>query len=208
MNWLDITTFPFIRDKSPSQGEFVFMLWSNWIETKQYVSKDLCYLPKKTMTTYSQIRPQVSTFSNMPFLPFGHHIEKQEDPIVHTNNKIKKGQVDQCYGTCVDIDWISRKQWILPTPSLNVQWQKLISPHVRKTKRVLDSGFHSLDSGFLASGTWILDSTLWIPDSLVVEPGFRIAIVSGIPDSFSWIPHSKAKNSGLLYKAIDTLRKL
>ena len=62
------------------------------------------------MTTYSQIRPQVSTFSNMPFLPFGHHIEKQEDPIVHTNNKIKKGQVDQCYGTCVDIDWISKKQ--------------------------------------------------------------------------------------------------
>ena len=68
---------------------------------------------------------------------------------------------------------------------------KLISPHVRKTKRVLDSGFHSLDSGFLASGTWILDSTLWIPDSLRVEPGFRIPIVREIPDSLSWIPHSK-----------------
>lgn len=147
MNWLDITTFPFIRDKSPYHGEFVFMLWSDWIEAKRYVSKDLCYLPNKNMTTYSQIRPQVSTFSKMAFFPFRRHIGKREDPIVHTNNKIKKGQVDQCYGTCIDIDWISKKQWILPTPPLNVQWQKLISLHV----------IHSLDSGFIASGTWIPD---------------------------------------------------
>ena len=144
----------------------------------------------------------------MAFLPFSRHIIKGEDPIVHTNDKFKKGQVNQCYGICIDTDWISKKQWILPTPPLNVQWQKLISPHVRKSERVLDSGFHSLDSGFLASGTWILDSTLWIPDSLPVEPGFRIPIVREISDSLSWIPHSKAENSGLLYKAIDTLRKL
>ena len=127
----------------------------------------------------------------MEFLPFSRHIVKGEHPIAHTNDKFKKSQVNQCYGICIDTDRISKKKWILPTPPLNVQWQKLISLHVRKLRQ-----------------SWILDSTLWIVDSLPVKPGLRIPIVSGIPDSFSWIPHSKAKNSGLLYKAIDTLRKL
>ena len=35
-----------------------------------------------------------------------------------------------------------------------------LSPHVRESKRVLDSGFWILDSGF-----WILDSGFRIPDS-------------------------------------------
>ena len=43
----------------------------------------------------------------------------------------------------------------------------------------------SLDSG----------STPWIPDSLSLELGFRIPIVSGIPDSLSCTPDSKAQNS-------------
>ena len=43
----------------------------------------------------------------------------------------------------------------------------------------------SLDSG----------STPWILDSLSLELGFRIPIVSGIPDSFSCIPDSKAQYS-------------
>ena len=158
----------------------MFTHWSDWIEAKQYVIKDLCYFPNNT---YSQTRPQVSTFSNIAFLPFRRHILRGEDPIVHTNDKFRKGQVNQCYGFCIDTDWISKKQWILPTPPLNVQWQKLISLHVRKTETVLDSGFHSLDSGFFASGTWIRNCI-----SLV---GFRIPLAEfripkwRIPDYFT-----------------------
>ena len=40
-----------------------------------------------------------------------------------------------------------------------------VSPHIRESKTVLDSGFHAvdsrfqqLDSGFFVSGTWIPDS--------------------------------------------------
>ena len=50
--------------------------------------------------------------------------------------------------------------------------------------------------------SWILDSTPWIPDSwywvsdfLIAESGFRIPIVSGIPESLSCIPDSKAQDS-------------
>ena len=37
----------------------------------------------------------------------------------------------------------------------------------------------------------------WIQDSLFVELGFRIAIVSWIPDSLSCFADSKAQDSGL-----------
>ena len=47
----------------------------------------------------------------------------------------------------------------------------------------------------LDSTQWIPDSRYWIPDSLSVELGFRIPIVSGIPDSFSCIPDSTAQDS-------------
>ena len=61
-----------------------------------------------------------------------------------------------------------------------------VSLLVRWSKIILDSGFYALDSlsldfGFLVSGTWIAD-----PSS--VELGFRIPIVSWIPDSLSWFP--------------------
>ena len=61
-----------------------------------------------------------------------------------------------------------------------------VSPHVRKSKTVLDSGFHAVDSGFQVVN----------PNSLSVEQfKFQIPIVSGIPDSLSCIPDSKAQNS-------------
>ena len=50
------------------------------------------------------------------------------------------------------------------------------SPHARKSKTVIDS-----DSGFFS-----------------VELGFLIPIVSGIPDSLSCVPYSKAQDSGFL----------
>ena len=55
------------------------------------------------------------------------------------------------------------------------------SARVRESKTVLDYGFRQ----FVASGTWILDSGFGIRDS-----GFWIRIISGIPDSESWIPDS------------------
>ena len=60
------------------------------------------------------------------------------------------------------------------------------SYNVRESKTLLDSGFHAVDSGFQ-----LLDSR-----SFSVELGFRIRIVSGIPDSYSCIPDSKAQDSG------------
>ena len=63
----------------------------------------------------------------------------------------------------------------------------LVSPHVSESKTVLDSGFN-----FVGSGFQVLLST-----SFSVELGFRIPIVSGIPDSYSCIPDSNAHDSGL-----------
>ena len=61
-----------------------------------------------------------------------------------------------------------------------------VSPHVKKSKTVLDSGFHAVDSGFQVVN----------PNSLSVEQfKFQIPIVSGITDSLSCIPDSKAQNS-------------
>ena len=51
------------------------------------------------------------------------------------------------------------------------------------------------DSLGLDSTPWIPDSRYWIPNSLSVELGYRIPIVSGIPDSFSCIPDSKTQDS-------------
>ena len=62
------------------------------------------------------------------------------------------------------------------------------SARVRESKTVLDYGFRQ----FVASGTWILDSGFWILDSgfWIRDSGFWIRIISGIPDSESWIPDS------------------
>ena len=58
-----------------------------------------------------------------------------------------------------------------------------LSPHVRESKTVLDSGFHAVDSGFQLLGS----------RSYRVELGFQIAIVSGIPDSHSCIPDPRPR---------------
>ena len=55
-----------------------------------------------------------------------------------------------------------------------------------KSKTVWDSGFHTVDSGF---------QVVVIPVRSV-ELGFQMPIVSGIPDSFSCVPDSKAQDSG------------
>ena len=46
----------------------------------------------------------------------------------------------------------------------------------------------------LSTTLWILDSRYWISDSLPVELGFRISIVSGIPDFLSWIRDSQVQD--------------
>ena len=52
-------------------------------------------------------------------------------------------------------------------------------------------------NGPLDSTLWITDFRYWISNSfLPAELGFRIPIISMIPDSWSWIPHSKAQDSG------------
>ena len=48
----------------------------------------------------------------------------------------------------------------------------------------------------LDSTPWIPDSRYWIPYSLSVELGFRIPMVSGIPDSLSCFLDSKVQDSG------------
>ena len=60
--------------------------------------------------------------------------------------------------------------------------QTLDSPHVRKSKTVLDPGFNAVDSG-----VQVLDS-----DFLSVELRFWILIIIGIPDSLSCIPDPNA----------------
>ena len=66
---------------------------------------------------------------------------------------------------------------------------KYNSPHrVRESKTVLDSGFHTMDSGFRIPDTGF--------QSLSVELGLWIPGFSGIPDSLSYSPDSKAQDSG------------
>ena len=51
-----------------------------------------------------------------------------------------------------------------------------VSPHLRESKIVLDSGFHAVDSGFQVLYSRFLVSGTWIP------------IVSGIPDFYAQDP--------------------
>ena len=55
-----------------------------------------------------------------------------------------------------------------------------VSPHVKESKAVLDSGFHAMDSGFQ-----VLDSGLFVTEM----------IDRGILDSLSYTPNSKAQDS-------------
>ena len=58
------------------------------------------------------------------------------------------------------------------------------SPYERESKTVLDSRFHAVDSAVPGTGF----------QSLSMELGFWILIISGIPDSLSCIPDSKAQH--------------
>ena len=93
-------------------------------------------------------------------------------------------------GQCSFVFVRSRRIWKIGTSVVNMDYifnmWSLWSPHVRESKELLDSGFHAVDSGF-----HLLDSR-----SFSVELGFRIRIVSGIPDSYTCIPDSKAQDSG------------
>ena len=73
----------------------------------------------------------------------------------------------------------------------------IISPHVRKSKTFL--GFWISECEFRTSGTGF--------QSLLVELGYRIPIVSGILDSFSCIPDSKAQDSGSTSKVFWKFHK-
>ena len=59
--------------------------------------------------------------------------------------------------------------------------------HTTKLKTIFDCGLEAVDSGFQD----------WIPDSVIVEKGFRILFITGIPDSLSCILESKARDSGI-----------
>ena len=81
---------------------------------------------------------------------------------------------------CVGGGWSSRPlvEWEAPVskktfPRVPPLDPPLIYPHVRESKTVLDSRFHSVDSVIQ-----VLDLRF-----LSVEPGFRIRIASGIPES-------------------------
>ena len=69
------------------------------------------------------------------------------------------------------------------------------SPHVRESKIVLDSGFHTVDSE--------LQELAWIP---VFVSGTWIPVFSGIPDSLSCIPDSIAHYSGFYKEIFSGLR--
>lgn len=58
---------------------------------------------------------------------------------------------------CIDTDWISKRQWILPTPSLNVQWHLDVTPCKENQESI---GFWIPLSGFRILCQWNLDSEL------------------------------------------------
>ena len=69
------------------------------------------------------------------------------------------------------------------------------SPHVRESKIVLDSGFHTANSE--------LQELAWIP---VFVSGTWIPIFTEIPDSLSCIPDSKTHYSGFYKEIFPGLR--
>ena len=68
-----------------------------------------------------------------------------------------------------------------------------ISPHIRESKAVLNSGFHAVDSGFrirgtefqiFFSGTWI--PGFWIPTALFRIPQAKISKISESGFPLTW----------------------
>ena len=76
----------------------------------------------------------------------------------------------------------------------NIELRSFI--YVKEFKTVLDSRFHP----------WIADSMTGFRILSSVELGFWIPIVSGIPESLSCIPDSKAQDSRFSYMGRGIIR--
>ena len=85
------------------------------------------------------------------------------------------------FAVCLKRD--SKSIFFATTTTIHISGLIKVSPHVRESKTVLDSGFHAVDSGFQLLGS----------RSYTVELGFQIPIVSGIPDSHSCIPDPRPR---------------
>ena len=86
--------------------------------------------------------------------------------------------------------FFSKNSWKKPISFLNClvgQWcGRPVLTNGKRPKTVLDSRFHAVDSRFHVLDSGFFVSEIWI----------RIPIVSGIPDSLSCLPDSKAQDSG------------
>ena len=71
-----------------------------------------------------------------------------------------------------------------------------LSPHVRESKTVLDSGFHAVDSG----------SSDWIPELLELHSGFQSPAIRIPHSKLSRIPKSRLPHMGSLLGLLRSLR--
>ena len=107
------------------------------------------------------------------------------------------------------------KQWLCKTSGVN----KCIMGNVKmlsRLKQTYSAGLHFSSPALIFAvcpcnliwdSLWFLiprcefqDSRYWILDSLSVELGLRIPVASGIPNSLSYIPDSKAQDSRFAQK--------
>ena len=71
-----------------------------------------------------------------------------------------------------------------------------LSPHVRESKTVLDSGFHAVNSG----------SSDWIPELLELHSGFQSPAIRIPHSKLSRIPNSRLPHMGSVLGLLRSLR--
>ena len=71
-----------------------------------------------------------------------------------------------------------------------------LSPHIRESKTVLDSGFHAVDSG----------SSDWIPELLELHSGFQSPAIRIPHSKLSRIPKSRLPHMGSVLSLLRSLR--
>ena len=71
-----------------------------------------------------------------------------------------------------------------------------LSPHVRESKTVLDSGFHAVNSG----------SSDWIPELLELHSGFQSPAIQLPHSKLSRIPNSRLPHMGSVLGLLRSLR--